>query len=121
MRLEVGSPVGLGVSYISRESPISSSLGRRHTTDFFLATPTTAVGSPATPSHSPTLLGTPNSHLNYQEFPRPDVTNISDGAGSKILEPNTAVGSNKDNQILRSHTVWRASWALNSMQIHYAM
>ena len=121
MRLEVGSPVGLGVSYISRESPISSSPGRRHTTDFLLATPTTAVGTPATPLHSPTLLGTPNSPLSHQEFPQPDGTSSSDAAGSKVLKPQTAVGSNKDNQILRSHKAWRASWALNSMQIHYAM
>ncbi|KAL8791889.1 MAG: hypothetical protein Q9195_005551 [Heterodermia aff. obscurata] len=120
MRLEVGSPIGLGVSHIYRESPISSSLGRRHTTDFLLASPTTAVGTPATPLYSPTLLGTPNSRLNHQEFPQPNVTTFS-GTGNKILEPYTASGSNKDNQILRSHRAWRASWALNSMQIHYAM
>ena len=121
MRLEVGSPVGLGVSHISRESPISASLARRHTTDFLLATPTTVVGSPASPSHSPTLLGTPNSRLNYQEFPQPKMENTSDAAGRKVLKSQTPVGSNQDNQILKSHPVWRASWALNSMQIHYAM
>ena len=121
MRLEVGSPVGLGVTQIHRESPISASLARRHTTDFLLATPTTAVGSPETPLHSPTLLGTPNSRLNYQEFSQPNVTNTSDAAGSKSLKPSINIGSNKDGQILRSHPVWRASWALNSMQIHYAI
>ena len=121
MRIEVGSPVGLGLTAIHRESPVSASLARRHTTDFLLASPTTAVGTPSSPSHSPTLLGTPNSRLNYQEFPQPNVINTPDDAGSKSLELPTATGSNKDNQILRSHTAWRASWALNSMQIHYAM
>ncbi|KAL8666030.1 MAG: hypothetical protein Q9202_001767 [Teloschistes flavicans] len=85
------------------------SLSRRHTAEpLTLATPTTLVNSPRTPSHSPALSGT---------FPNQSAAvSPSTPKGPSKLSANTSF----EKGAAGIYPTWMASWPLNSMQIQYA-
>ena len=120
--------LGLGVATDWRvfekveEAPASASLPRRPTTALLSPkTPVTAIGTPSTPAYSPTLVEAPHSPTDHHDSPRPNNTNpraVSNEVDESILSTDE---SNRKSKGLRAHKRWRASWALNSMQIQYAM
>lgn len=121
LSVDVGTSIGLGVSRSGGWPPTPIALSRRHTADTLLVTPTTIVGSPTDSTYSPTLLGTPYSPSNHHGFPPRDSTNMSNSSAKEALEPSTGDGSKEGGNSVEKHETWRASWALNSMQIQYAM
>ena len=121
LSIDVGASIGLGVSRCLMKPPTPVALSRRHTTDTLLVTPTTIVGSPTNSPYSPTLLGTPCSPSNHHGFPPRDSINLSYAFAEETLKPPTGDGLKEGGKSLEKHETWRASWALNSLQIHYAM
>ncbi|KAL9586252.1 MAG: hypothetical protein Q9212_001028 [Teloschistes hypoglaucus] len=95
------------------------SLSRRHTAEpLTLATPTTLVNSPRTPSHSPALSGTSPASQHRADFAQHQSATVSPSTpiGPAALFANMTF----EKGAPRTYPTWTASWPLNSMQIQYA-
>ncbi|KAL8722268.1 MAG: hypothetical protein Q9225_001215 [Loekoesia sp. 1 TL-2023] len=97
------------------------SLSRRHTAEpLTLLTPTTLVKSPRTPSYSPALSGLSPSSPHNRDSAQFHSTTASPSTLDNPANPNPITGAEKKAPDLPDHPTWTATWALNSMQIHYA-
>ena len=123
--IDVREPVGLGVSQHTVEDTPTNQPRRLTTNLLSPSSPSTASGTPSTPIYSPTLVETPYSPTNPQAFPNSNVTpanNTNTGLKESRSHSNdkgvTGTENEKESNV---DPIWRASWALNSMQIQYAM